>query len=855
MFTFSFSTAFAVGESIEDLALEKMEDELDALADAMDDYQDAIVYTQADKLVSAPGLTTADTNLTQTAIEKTIADIIADYNEKIEDAVDDVDKEEELEKIAEAWTKDLSGEDDDAKNAAKAKAIFETYADTLYDYAVEEAIEDAEKLVDDTDAALYMDEDGVEEAIETLEAAIEKAEDAVDKTKTDAKALETLLEAIDAFEDVVDGEKITEAEEDLDEAIEEAEDDIKDAAEEYLEDRTEALEKIIDDEESVSEVIAAEKELETLEADVEKVEEYFLAQLAALDLDDYKTSKEALEAVDGVVDAAETAFGDEDEFAKVMAGFDDMAALAEYAEELCDAKKVEYSSTTGLAKYNATTVDEYLADIIDDINAGKLKTYKAVREAVNEIPEAEDEAAALKNKIEDAIEELEAYKGADKSGWYDEDAVEEVIDEYAVLIKAVTAVSEIEDLVDDAKDAMDLQLTTKEAKALTSKVTTRLKNKGWNSVYEAYAEGIAAADKNNDYDKALDAVVDAAKQVVIDAALATLDTGLTNSEIDVIISDNYEAALAVIDSMKTDDELEAMADEIEAAIKALSSAPTLETAGDYLAVQEMIENYMDEIGAETKDISNFSTFKTYMKKLVKLEKAEVESLIKKLPSSIDSGDKAVVEAARAAADLYEDTYGAYDADGTYNYGYAKATNIDDLEDDEKALDNAMMVDAAKAIAAIPAVVTVEDAAVVEAARAAYDALSADAKELFDVASAALVDKLEAAEATLEVGTVEAKIADVESLKIKASSTKGKGWIKVQWKVTGNAEAADGYQLYKSTKAQTGYKKCITTTKTSFKNTKNLKAGTRYYYKVRAYVVVDGTTYYSDWSNKANRIAK
>ena len=44
-------------------------------------------------------------------------------------------------------------------------------------------------------------------------------------------------------------------------------------------------------------------------------------------------------------------------------------------------------------------------------------------------------------------------------------------------------------------------------------------------------------------------------------------------------------------------------------------------------------------------------------------------------------------------------------------------------------------------------------------------------------------------------------------------------------------------------------------KTKYKNTKSLKKGTTYYYKVRAYKVVDGKTYFSDFSNKAYRKAK
>ena len=96
---------------------------------------------------------------------------------------------------------------------------------------------------------------------------------------------------------------------------------------------------------------------------------------------------------------------------------------------------------------------------------------------------------------------------------------------------------------------------------------------------------------------------------------------------------------------------------------------------------------------------------------------------------------------------------------------------------------------------------------------------------------------------------------VTSLKLTAKSSAKKGSITVKWTVKGDASAADGYQVWKSTKQSKGYKKAITTTKKSYKNTKGLKKGTRYYYKVRAYKVVDGKNVYSDWSNKAYRVAK
>ena len=67
---------------------------------------------------------------------------------------------------------------------------------------------------------------------------------------------------------------------------------------------------------------------------------------------------------------------------------------------------------------------------------------------------------------------------------------------------------------------------------------------------------------------------------------------------------------------------------------------------------------------------------------------------------------------------------------------------------------------------------------------------------------------------------------------------GKGKITISWKTAKNA---DGYIIYRSDKQKSGYKKIATvkgSKKTSYIN-KNLKKGSKYYYKIKAYRVVDG----------------
>lgn len=83
---------------------------------------------------------------------------------------------------------------------------------------------------------------------------------------------------------------------------------------------------------------------------------------------------------------------------------------------------------------------------------------------------------------------------------------------------------------------------------------------------------------------------------------------------------------------------------------------------------------------------------------------------------------------------------------------------------------------------------------------------------------------------------------------------GKGKVTIKWS---KKAYADGYVLYRSTAKTKGFKKVITvsSSRSSFVNTKGIKAGKKYYYKVRGYAEMNGRRVYTKYSSTVSAVVK
>ena len=92
---------------------------------------------------------------------------------------------------------------------------------------------------------------------------------------------------------------------------------------------------------------------------------------------------------------------------------------------------------------------------------------------------------------------------------------------------------------------------------------------------------------------------------------------------------------------------------------------------------------------------------------------------------------------------------------------------------------------------------------------------------------------------------------------KGKASRGKGWIRIWYKKSPGYKV-DYYEVFRSKgdKKHFGKTAFYKTKKNGlsgwYKNTKNVKKGSRYYYKIRGVRVIDGKKYYTKWSNTIYR---
>ena len=540
----------------------------------------------------------------------------------------------------------------------------------------------------------------------------------------------------------------------------------------------------------------------------------------------------------------------EEAMTRALAAKDFFEDVTAYAEDMKDA--VNFA---GDKKYNDADIDEALADAKYEIYGKYWESYASgfgtkASYFSKVMPIYDDVALAIKaayEKWQPAI----IYSGANKTAEADKKYCANF---YAGNIGSTVAPSsvdwqdEYEAIKADAQDALLDAKTIDEVNAIMADADTALAKLRTaendtlklKAAIEKYVDALAEysdeqatlVDTKNTYLSASYTAAKTAGEKLLKAV--TKEDELANA---------YNEAKALFSGIKDKAALNAEAAAVQAKIIALpTTAPRLENEDTYMAVYDAYMVYLDNYGAAKTDVRDHAAIEEAMKNLKALQLNAVKEAIREMNAD-KTVTRAEYEAVKAMYDKYVEYYDQYgeefEAD-PYALKAALKTAADQLWNDE--------VNAVKKM--IAKLTTSSSLADVMAAKEAYDALTgSQQRAVKHEFGTAWVYKLE----LMETAQIEA----VESLKITAGSSAVKGAITVKWTVKGDAAAADGYQIFRSVKKNSGFgtKPIFTTAKQTYKNTKSLKKGTRYYYKVRAYKVVDGKTYYSDWSNKAYRIAK
>ncbi|MEY8368559.1 fibronectin type III domain-containing protein [Anaerovoracaceae bacterium 42-11] len=832
VFTYSFSavgSVFAATPSDEVAAAKIEAGEIKAEALKKLSYaDDKLTYIDSEKVNEV---------ITKTAVEQAIADLQMDINKALDATLAETDVTTAIANVKTDYYADAA-----------------TYLNKLFDY--------------ETDAYKYTKVLEKQFAIDKAEALAKvnavKVTDYYKADQADVKAdVETAKNAVTV---AIDSEAVANAMEDfladyktkavIDTELATAKTDkikaINEAAAVFKTTEAENLKKEIENPATVSDKVAlATARLAALDANVTAVANLLIAQVNAAKAD----STEALATSKNEITAVDTALLTESAaFYEAVAKLGGVSFLKNYAATLAAAKKAELA-TDGTVKYYAATVDETLADVNTKIDNLKITTAGGIDAAFDAMVDrktADGNLDKLRNNKKAEVDDLIASKSFDTER---NAKVEKIVKDAKDAIDAATDEAAMDVIVATAEAKIEAILTTKQIEDLKGSVDT-VYSASYASAIDAHVDSIIEKNGADKYTAGVQkaGIAKKVKEYFYDLVIAKEDATLSEAAVKSIMAQGYAGALAVAEkNLVANDTLTAAEKSINDQLAVLEYTVTAENAPKIMAVYDEYLRYSELNGHADAKINTVSKLNYLVKQVVLAEAKvitdKVDAIATKTIFTLD--DVAALEALKKDAEAF-------------NAKYANTPDFTEIADPVAAnaakIEAARFLDATAKINAIPDDLTYEDKAAVEAARAAYDALTAEQKKdlnpIFLAKLIAAETKLEA----LEKVEAERAIKAVESFKIKVTTKRYTGSkMRINWTATGDESAIDGYRIYYSTKkSNSGYKYLAKTTKKYINHTsikKSVKKGTRVYYRVRAYVEIDGVRYFSDYSTVGNRIWK
>ena len=485
----------------------------------------------------------------------------------------------------------------------------------------------------------------------------------------------------------------------------------------------------------------------------------------------------------------------------------------------------------GAALYDASAINAALEEAIETLYLDTTKTFDSVKTTIDAAANVGDNLIAQKANFVELIEantsftkDGKDYKWSTSKSNYEDaqlDAYKKCVDDTEAAILAATTYDEIVAAYINGWNAMDKIITIAEHRADWSTGGKLLVeyNKNYKTDLEAYATYAISKLDPSKYSKAKAADMSAAIDEIIKKAY-------TKEEIPTQVT----AAKAYLDSLKSNDELDAEKKKVEDLITALPTNVTLADKAQVIAARDAAVAYNELPGSE--GLLNEIVLTNVVAALAKLEAKSITDQITELEKdAITTADADAIAALDKAIKDYKATY----KDEIKARKVESVDTADKLGKFKSELSDAQVAEVIKLCTNVVVNPTTDaEKAAVKAARDAFNALTITQQA--EVIATAAYDKLSQAEANMDMSDLDAK-AYVQDLAIAVRTAK----VGKKVKVTVNADVQTlidngytvTYKFYKSTKKGSGYKNTVNKTTNTYTNTNPVKG--KNYYKVKLVV--------------------